>query len=167
MPADIFCGVDPGLDGAVAFIAGSELIVHDMPTVRLGGKNKRTIDHYALADIFRGVPVVAGVKEKVSARPNEGVTSSFSFGRSAGVLEGIIAALQMPFEDVTPFKWQKAMRVPQGKDGSRARACQLFPQFSHVFKRVKDHGRADATLIAAYCMQLQGADKDTWQGLVA
>jgi crossover junction endodeoxyribonuclease RuvC len=40
--------------------------------------------------------------------------------------------------------------VPQGKDGSRYRAAQLFPARAELFKRVKDDGRSDATLIAAY-----------------
>jgi crossover junction endodeoxyribonuclease RuvC len=37
-----------------------------------------------------------------------------------------------------------------GKDGSRARAMELFPEQTALFKRVKDDGRSDAALIALW-----------------
>jgi crossover junction endodeoxyribonuclease RuvC len=44
----------------------------------------------------------------------------------------------------------KAMGIRAGKDGSRERAMQLFPQYSNMFSRKKDDGRSDAALIAKY-----------------
>jgi crossover junction endodeoxyribonuclease RuvC len=80
----------------------------------------------------------------------QGVTSVFSFGRSLGAIEGVIAARSIKSTLVTPQTWQKAMGVSGGKDGARARAMEVFPWNVDLFKRVKDDGRADAALIAAW-----------------
>ena len=64
----------------------------------------------------------------------------------------------LPITIITPQRWQKAMEVRGGKDGSRERAMQLFPMQSDLFKRKKDDGRADAALIALYG-ELHGRSK--------
>jgi crossover junction endodeoxyribonuclease RuvC len=86
--------------------------------------------------------------ERVSAMAGQGVTSVFSFGRSFGMIEGILAALKMPVTFVAPATWTRAIGRSPGKDASRARAMELFPNYEYFFKRVKDDGRADAALIA-------------------
>jgi crossover junction endodeoxyribonuclease RuvC len=78
----------------------------------------------------------------------QGVTSVFSFGRSFGMIEGILAAFKLPVTFVAPATWVKGVGRGQGKDASRARAMELFPDYQDQFKRVKDDGRADAALIA-------------------
>jgi crossover junction endodeoxyribonuclease RuvC len=88
--------------------------------------------------------------EKVFAMAGQGVTSVFSFGRSLGAIEGVIAARSIKTTLVTPQVWQKAMGVSGGKDGARARAMEVFPWNVDLFKRVKDDGRADAALIACW-----------------
>jgi crossover junction endodeoxyribonuclease RuvC len=82
--------------------------------------------------------------------PNQGVSSMFTFGKSAGIIEGVLGAMNIPVTFVTPQKWMKAMNVVGGKDGSRKRASELLPEFASEFKRVKDNGRSDACLIALY-----------------
>jgi crossover junction endodeoxyribonuclease RuvC len=88
--------------------------------------------------------------ERVNAMAGQGVSSVFSFGRSSGIVEGILAAYDITTTLVTPQTWQKSMEVRGGKDGSRERAMQLFPMHAAMFARVKDDGRADAALMAAY-----------------
>ena len=82
--------------------------------------------------------------------PGQGVSSVFSFGRSVGVIEGVLAMRGVPTTLVIPQRWQKACDVRGGKDGSRERAMQLFPDYSELFKLKKHDGRADAALIAYY-----------------
>jgi crossover junction endodeoxyribonuclease RuvC len=86
--------------------------------------------------------------ERVGAMAGQGVTSVFSFGRSFGMIEGILAAFKLPVTYVAPATWVKAVGRGQGKDASRARAMEIFPNNQTDFKRVKDDGRADAALIA-------------------
>jgi crossover junction endodeoxyribonuclease RuvC len=145
-------GVDPGLSGAIAVMSTESLKIFDMPTmtVERNGKAKRQVSASELAEllyVYTGKDCHVYV-EKVSAMAGQGVTSVFSFGRSFGMIEGILAAFKMPVTYVSPATWVKAVGRGQGKDASRARAMELFPSNQADFKRVKDDGRSDASLIA-------------------
>ena len=146
-------GIDPGLSGAVAVLTGSDsLIVIDMPTMTVdrNGKSKRQVSASELAAIFANFNSndTHVFVEKVSAMAGQGVTSVFSFGRSFGMIEGILAAYKLPVTYVAPATWVKAVGRGQGKDASRSRAMELFPNNQADFKRVKDDGRSDSALIA-------------------
>jgi len=146
-------GIDIGLDGAIALIENGDLLeVHDMPTVTLerNNKSKRMVNAAELARLIRQSAPGCAYLERLNAMPGQGVTSMFSMGQSLGVVLGILAALDIPTTTIPPRTWQRALDVPQGKDGSRYRAAQLFPSHADKFARVKDDGRSDATLIAAY-----------------
>jgi len=146
-------GIDPGLSGAVAVLTGTDsLAVFDMPTmtVERNGKAKRQVSASELAEI---IYIMKNDNchvycERVGAMAGQGVTSVFSFGRSFGMIEGILAAFKLPVTYVAPATWVKAVGRGQGKDASRARAMEIFPNNQTDFKRVKDDGRADAALIA-------------------
>ena len=62
----------------------------------------------------------------------------------------LLAALNIPVTYVAPATWTRAMGKPQGKDASRHRAMELFPDHQQRFKRVMDDGRAEAALIATW-----------------
>jgi crossover junction endodeoxyribonuclease RuvC len=145
-------GVDPGLSGAVVVISPTELKIFDMPTmtVERNGKSKRQVSASELAQIFSNYNSndCHVYVEKVSAMAGQGVTSVFSFGRSFGMIEGILAAFRLPVTYVAPATWVKAVGRGQGKDASRARAMELFPENQADFKLKKFDGRADAALIA-------------------
>ena len=147
-------GVDPGLGGALAFLdASGALEIFDMPVHRLkrGGKAKREIDRYELARIVDAHgPVTHAFVEQVGAMPGQGVTSMFQFGRSLGIVEGVLSAGFIPTDYVAPRKWRSGLGVRAGKDGSRARASALMPGHAGLWTRVKDDGRAEAALIALY-----------------
>ena len=154
--ADRILEIDPGLSGALAVLSlDGGLVVHDMPVVEVerGGKAKRETDTAALAAIVRELGDCVAWVERVGARPGQGVSSMFSFGRGVGQIEGVLAALRVPVSYVIPQSWRKAMRVPEGKDGSRLRASQLLPAYSTEWRRSKDDGRAEAALIALYGLQ--------------
>jgi len=150
----IIIGIDPGLSGAIAFYDTVEGAVEiaDMPTVEISrnGKNKREVSAVLLSNILTRHKVEAAFLERVNAMAGQGVTSVFSFGRSSGMVEGILAAYDIPTTLVTPQAWQKAVGQRAGKDGSRERAMQLFPAQAELFQRKKDDGRSDAALIAYY-----------------
>jgi crossover junction endodeoxyribonuclease RuvC len=79
--------------------------------------------------------------------PKQGVSSTFKFGVNYGFLRGMLTAHKIPFEEVTPQKWQKAMGcLSKGnKNVTKAKAQQLFPNLKIT------HKVADALLIAEYC----------------
>lgn len=145
-------GIDPGASGALAFfnMEKGELTIVDMPIIEVerGGKLKREISpHFVAAAIRDFKPNVAWL-EKVGAMPGQGVSSMYAFGRGVGQVEGVLAALNVPVNYVTPQAWQKAVGLRGGKDGSRLRAVELFPAYATFFARKKDDGRSDASLIA-------------------
>jgi crossover junction endodeoxyribonuclease RuvC len=151
-----FIACDPGIKGAIAILneAGEIVQITDTPTVqvKVGSSTKNVISPPAIADdlsIVRGHDCVAMI-EKVSTRPGEGAVGAFTFGRTLGVVEGVLAGMGIPTEMIGPSVWTKAMRVNPGKDGSRQRAMELWPKKAGMFKRVKDDGRADSVLIARY-----------------
>jgi len=146
-------GIDPGISGAIAIFEDGKLdCVVDMPTLKIasGKTMKSHISAIALVDILDGwSPNEAHIViEKVGAMPGQGVSSMFNFGRSAGIIEGVVAAMHFPSTYVTPATWTKAVGRAAGKDASRMRAMELFPSKADLFKRAKDDGRADAALIA-------------------
>lgn len=152
----IFLGIDPGLSGALALWEpeAKALSIRDMPTLRAKpGSNKRTLDAVQLARIAddlcaRGVTLA--IIEQASARPKEGVASAHKNGANWGMAYMAIAAQFVPLEIIQPAYWKRAMSCPAAKDGARARASQLLPQFAGQWERAKDDGRAEAALIALY-----------------
>lgn len=146
-------GVDPGISGAIALIEGGVLInVFDMPIIetQLGKKKKRRISPEILAaelEPYAGTIHRAYI-EDVHAMPGQGVSSMFAFGEAFGLARGVLAGLGISTRPVSPITWKRAMRLPQGKDASRAMAAQLWPASAASFKRQRDDGRAEAALIA-------------------
>lgn len=150
----VVLGIDPGLNGALAFVHTTRGIIDvvDMPTHSLvrGGKYKREIDAHDIVQLIELQRPLRAYMELVNSTPQMGVTSAFTFGEGKGVLKGVLAALYVPTTFVTPQTWQREMAVRKGKDAARARAAELFPHDAERFQRVKDDGRADAALIAAW-----------------
>jgi crossover junction endodeoxyribonuclease RuvC len=126
------------------------LNIVDCPTVEVkrGAKVKTEISPQMVSGIIASRSPTLAILEKVGAMPNQGVSSMFQFGRGVGMYEGVLAALQIPITYVTPQAWQKEMNVRGGKDGSRARAAELYPAYASLFAKKKDDGRADAALMA-------------------
>jgi crossover junction endodeoxyribonuclease RuvC len=144
MKHQITIGVDPGANGAIAWIdERGKSCVEKMPDT--------------LQDLWELVVSISlnagtgglGVRaylEAVSSSPQMGVVSSFSFGRGYGNLEMALTAAGIPFERVRPQVWQKAMgcMTKGDKNISKQKAQELFPDKKVI------HATADALLIALY-----------------
>lgn len=149
-------GVDPGAGGAIAIVEDDGSLVHvfDMPSVEIvvGGKAKRRVSPEMLAAELRlyADQGAVAVVEQVGAMPGQGVSSMFAFGQAFGIVLGVMAGLAIPVQTVTPGKWKKAAGLNAGKDAARAKAAQKWPAHAREFSRVKDDGKAEAALIAAW-----------------
>jgi crossover junction endodeoxyribonuclease RuvC len=152
----LIVGIDPGISGGIATLDGKKLVdVIDMPLVQrqVGKAVKNFVSPHELHTHLAALTIehdVTAYIEQVSAMPGQGVVSMFSFGRSLGNIEGVLASLQIPYHFVQPLTWQRKVRLTGGKDGARALAQQMFPQHASAFSRKKDDGRADAALIGLY-----------------
>jgi crossover junction endodeoxyribonuclease RuvC len=158
----MFLGVDPGLSGALALYdpVTDFLRVEDIPTFMLtrNGKNKREIDVQGLVGIVGEMSVSLPTVwiENSTPMPEQGAASVFAFGKAFGILLGVLGAHRLVVERIAPVKWKRALAVPRDKDGARARASVLLPRHSGTWKRVKDDGRAEASLIAYYGARVGG-----------
>ena len=85
--------------------------------------------------------------------PKQGVSSTFTFGRAYGVLEGILGALKIPHQHVKPRVWQKRYGLT-ARTSSLEKAIRLFPERLLSLTHKKDHNRADAMLIADYAVHV-------------
>ena len=157
----IFAGIDPGKQGAIAFLNPKDFeeSAERMPIV---GKQ---IDIRALCAMIRpGEDMMVGL-EKVHAMPGQGVTSMFNFGRGYGRILGMLETLQLEgyplkFSLVTPTQWKKT--VLSGMDWKDNKECavifaqNMYPSINLTPGKIrKPHsGIADAVCIAEY-MRLQ------------
>jgi len=143
----LIMAIDPGLDGGIAVIDGTEIVLLEtIPTETKGGFIKRQVDAQKLSNILRVYPDSVCYLEAVASRPGQGVASVFSFGDTYGAIRGVLGALNIPVYTVSPSKWKKALEVSSKEDSLKA-SKDLFP--SVQFKK-KDHNIAEALLIAYY-----------------
>ena len=88
------------------------------------------------------------VLEKLHAGPVMGRVTIAKMFEVYGTLKGALQWRDIPFQEVRPSKWKPALNLSGDKNASREMAMQLWPDQAHLFKRVKDDGRAEAALLA-------------------
>jgi crossover junction endodeoxyribonuclease RuvC len=146
-------GVDPGVKGGLAIIELADMPVVvdaiDIPTIGSGAKERvDVIDISTWVALLR--PAFAFI-ERAQAMPRQGASSGFKFGRATGAIEAAIALSGLPVEIVEPSVWKRALRLPgKDKEAARQRALELFPGAHSLLARKRDHGRAEAILIAMF-----------------
>jgi|DEB0MinimDraft_10_1074344.scaffolds.fasta_scaffold18550_3 crossover junction endodeoxyribonuclease RuvC len=143
--------IDPGLNGGIAVVDGPMLRqVTSMPTMSWG-QQKTIVDSYQLNMLINNYRVDYGVTacvvERASARPNQGVTSMFTFGMAYGAVVALMQAHSLSLHLVTPHVWKKQLHLGSDKNESRQKAIEMWPDHEPMFKRKKDDGRAEAALI--------------------
>lgn len=140
-------GVDPGVSGAIAFYFSAYPNVISAEDVPVTGND---IDAVTLAARIEQMRPDMCVIEAVGAMPGQGVSSTFKFGCSYGIVRGVVLAQKVPLHFVSPQRWKKYFGlIGEDKDASRKKAQHLWPSSDH-FGRKKDHGRAEAALMARF-----------------
>jgi len=144
-----YLGFDPGRDGAMAIIGP-----HLIPSAHAFDKH---VYVEKLADLKKQFNLFA-VVEHVGAMPGQGVTSCFSFGESFGWLQGVLDAMQIPYELARPQKWKKVFSCTSDKNTSIAVAERLFPEVDlrrTPLCRKPHDGKAEALLIAEFARRIR------------
>ena len=133
-------GIDPGKSGAMVLLSPNKTYTSIHPFSKY-----TTFD---LAEVFRdwAPEVTMCYIEKVHSMPKQGVVSSFSFGKNFGWYLGVLDACQIPYDFISPMKWQTFLSCRTGGDKNitKAKAQQLYPSLKIT------HAIADALLIATY-----------------
>jgi crossover junction endodeoxyribonuclease RuvC len=152
-------GIDPGLDGGIAWIFQDHVEVRIAPTLPASKSGKRRFDVTAMVELLKAHPVDLAIIEAVSAAPMagrvQGTTSMFGFGRGVGLWEGALAALSIRHLSVTPQVWKKMILAGTAKDKPAAIAfargfflgVSLLPT---PRCRVPHDGLSDALCLAEY-----------------
>lgn len=147
----IILAIDPGISGCLALLDENNVHIDHlfMPSTKIGKRNRvngaaitRWLEQYKIDHCFL---------EAVHSMPGQGVSSVFSFGHSAGLVEGIVTGSHIPLSLITPQAWKKwAGLISQDKDAARARAIQLFPGISDLDFKGKGQALADALLLGVF-----------------
>ncbi|EAM1386813.1 hypothetical protein EHN65_00585 [Salmonella enterica] len=144
-------GIDPGCSGALVLLTqqGGYIDHLAMPTIKVGTKSR--VNGAAVAAWLRQYGIAHAYLEQVGAMPGQGTASMFTFGHAAGVAEGILQGLNIPYTLVTPQAWKKsAGLIGSDKDAARSRAIQLYPELRALDAKAKGQAIADAMLIARH-----------------
>ncbi|MFR3743251.1 MAG: crossover junction endodeoxyribonuclease RuvC [Escherichia sp.] len=144
-------GIDPGCSGALVLVTeqGGYIDHLAMPTIKVGTKSR--VNGAAVAAWVRQYGISHAYLEQVGAMPGQGTASMFTFGHAAGVAEGILQGLNIPYTLVTPQAWKKsAGLIGCDKDAARSRAIQLYPELRALDAKAKGQAIADALLIARF-----------------
>jgi hypothetical protein len=141
-------GVDPGQTGAIALVDSDGTLITCTTCRSPAASSPR---HSSRSSTTGRAPAFGTVViEDVHSMPKQGVASSFKFGRSKGVAEGVFAGAGRPLVYVAPSKWKKDLALGADKDGARRRAIETWPGEAHLFKRKMDADRAEAALFALW-----------------
>lgn len=137
-------GFDPGKDGAMAVITPDRLV----RLFRFKDKTRTDIAHTLLSETLESCYAYL---ELVGSRPGQGVKSMFNFGKSVGLLHGLLTGFGIPFQEITPQTWQRGLGIgqkfesqPERKRAHLQLAQQLYPGVKITL------ADADALLIAEY-----------------
>jgi crossover junction endodeoxyribonuclease RuvC len=155
-------GCDPGVHGGIAIVEINDgtaprlVDAIDIPVTGVGAKERA--DVLAIRTLIKQHNPDHAVIERAQAMPKQGASSGFKYGRSVGSLEAMIACCEIPMTIIEPTAWKKFHQLRGGdKEAGRQRALQLFPAAHALLARKKDHGRADAALIALMVTKIAGS----------
>lgn len=162
IPNKFFLGIDAGVSGGLAcvrkegnvwsLLSTKHVTMTDVWEWILPLAPSRDATGRILVESFAAIEANSGYQRE--GRPG---SRMFQFGVSTGVLKGFLIAAGIPFEEVSPQKWQKefGMKKAKGegdtswKNRLKAKAQQLFPD-AEITKAT-----ADALLIAEYARRLK------------
>ncbi len=143
-------GIDPGINGAYALIAGDTVIVDDLPIAN------KALDAGEFSRIIKALRVDHAVVELVHAMPKNSPNSMFNFGRVVGAIHATIACSGVPMSLVTPQTWKKRWNLGADKERARETAIRLFPAVTGLSRKC-DVDRAEALLIATHWLETKRA----------
>lgn len=155
-------GIDPDLSGALALLktddSGCSAQVFDSPhlQVLVGKRIRRRLDAKSIVQLLRSFKAPIGTTayiEQSIPYPQDGKQGWWSGGFGYGLWIGILVASGFSVVPVPSSLWKNEFQLSgngSSKDDSRKLASTLFPSLTSLLRRKKDHGRAEALLIAAY-----------------
>ena len=157
-------GCDSDAGGALVVVRGPapgvvrRVSVLDCPTVKVevNGKRRTRLCVEAMVALVASTRIPKGTVAHVEEGGVEfgfSAQTAFVQGYNFGLWKGVLASAGLDVRVVKPQAWKVALGLAHKKstkDESRAMAGSVFPSTRERLRRKKDHGRAEALLIAAY-----------------
>ncbi|XP_010271824.1 PREDICTED: uncharacterized protein LOC104607806 isoform X2 [Nelumbo nucifera] len=155
-------GIDPDVSGALALLKNDEsdcsAQVFDTPHVQVlvGKRTRKRLDAKSIVLLLQSIHAPLGTSAYIEQSipfPRDGKQGWWSSGFGYGLWIGVLVASGFSVVPVPSITWKNRFELSGSllsKDDSREAASTLFPSLSSLLKRKKDHGRAEALLIAAY-----------------
>ena len=142
-----YLGIDPGKNGGLAVISadGTPCCWTRMPQ-GVG----QIVDWIGKAQ--HGYSRLVLVTEKAQAMPKQGIASAFRYGQHFGLFEAAAALLKVPYHEVSPVVWKKAMGLSSSKLVSIDVCRRLFPSVELIPAgcRSAHDGIAESILVAEW-----------------
>jgi len=152
-----YLGIDPGKSGAIISMTYTDTLKISVFTLKNTPEaivnwlsqfdNNSTV---CTIERVHAMPLWWGKSgdtlQNTDGKPKQGITSTFKFGESYGILKGILIALNIKRHEVLSRVWQKQMNcLSRGdKNITKQRAQELWPTCKIT------HAYADALLITEY-----------------
>ena len=153
----IVLGIDPGLNGGLAFLSDDKIDLYIMPTI--AGKD---FDIQGIKMLLNQYKPSLTILEQQISMPGQGLSSTLQTGKGFGILLGLLAALEMPHQVIPAKMWQhKLFTGVSAKLDTKAKseivAKRIFPKadFRRSDRaRVAADGLTDAACIAEFARRL-------------
>jgi hypothetical protein len=151
-------GIDPGVHGGLAVVSfpdpkgGRKILIDAIDIPVVGLKAKERVDVSSLIRWVKDCAVDYAVIERAQAMPAQGASSGFKYGRATGAIEAAVECMCIPVTIIEASAWKKFHNLlghRNEKEPSRQRALEIF-RGAEQLARKKDHGRAEAALMAIY-----------------
>ncbi|KAG7673231.1 hypothetical protein Ndes2437B_g01358 [Nannochloris sp. 'desiccata'] len=182
--SSVIIGVDPDSSGAIAtlrwsnsdavldlppdqLISVAQPVVFDMPTEiwKMTTREKKQPSPAAFLQLLQNIAAedpkaaVRAAIEFTTPTHLSGKYAWYGSGFATGLITGLFIAESLEYQRISAPSWKRSLGLTRaGKEGSLALARQLFPQAAEKYlKRKKDHGRAEALLIAAWALGVRAA----------
>jgi crossover junction endodeoxyribonuclease RuvC len=157
-------GIDPGFKGGISVFENDKL--KEVIVMPIKEENdKRKIDATKISEFFLKHRPEKAIIEQVHAMPGQGVVSMFSFGENYGKVLGVLEALFIPYEIVSPMKWKKQVLGENYSHSEKHGAYDFchdnFPDINfYATKRSKvpHDGMTDSVCIGYYLLKNQKVD---------
>ena len=141
----VYIGIDPGKKGAMAIIESTSDGIGVVKIIPF-----EPSDYILTLKRYSGATVCI---EDVHALRGNGVTASFTFGKTYGWLLGVLDALGVSYQAVSVQKWKKEYGLNSDKAKSIEVCHRIFPNVSlkRTDKCKKDDDNiSEAILLAEY-----------------
>lgn len=154
MEGRFFMGIDPGANGAICVVddEGKIVEIYRMPATI--AELKEALDSWTDTAWHRNITHC--VIERVQGMTGQSASAAFNFGRNYGTLEATVYMKAIPYETVTPQKWQQYFQAGKSKDFATKTLWKshlwMMAKKLYPLKNIPKYA-ADAVLLARYCWE--------------